>query len=76
MTQKKPRDGEKQQLVTMARQLERLLARRRRLVKHLTEIDGEIREIKKLLRDMTEVTISDVYGEYSLEPKDELTSEA
>jgi len=55
----------------MARQLERLLGRRRRSVKRLTEIDAEIRDIKKLLRDMTEVTTSDIYGDYSLEPKDE-----
>lgn len=41
------------QLVTEARRLERLLARRRKLVAKLDELDGEVHRSKKLLRDMT-----------------------
>jgi hypothetical protein len=43
-------------LVTQARLLERLLARRRRLVKQVRDLDNRIRTARRFLRDLTMAT--------------------
>ena len=48
------------QLVTVAREVERLLARRRKRVKALAEVDEELR---KMLRDLTAPDPTEVYRE-------------
>jgi hypothetical protein len=53
--------SDRAQLVKMARALERALIRRRKLVKQLTTLDGEIREFRKFIRDLTEPDPADVY---------------
>ena len=54
--------NEKQELVTMARELERLLARRRKLAKKIADLDETIRTKKKFLRDLVQPDMVDVYG--------------
>lgn len=51
----------KLELVKQARALERLLGRRRRVVKTLTALDEEIRTARKLLRDLTTPDPSEAY---------------
>jgi hypothetical protein len=53
----------KLELVKQARALERLLVRRRRVVKTLTALDDEIRTARKLLRDLTAPDPMEVYRE-------------
>ena len=53
--------NEKQELVTMARELERLLARRRKLAKKVADLDENIRTKKKFLRDLVQPDPLEVY---------------
>lgn len=52
---------DRQQLVKLARTLERKMAARRKLLKKLGDCDREIRDLRKFVRDMTEPTAADVY---------------
>jgi len=52
---------DKKELVLRARALERLLARRRRAMKQLADLDVEVRMAKKLLRDLTEPDSTEPY---------------
>lgn len=45
------------EVVRLARQLERQLARRRRIVKVLDQLDIELRTTRKFLRDLTEPSL-------------------
>lgn len=47
------------EVVKLARQLERLMARRRRQQKKLDDLDEAIRTTRKLLRDLTAPMASD-----------------
>lgn len=49
------------EIMTRARELERLLARRRKQVKLVTDLDDQVRIARKLLRDLTEEPAGDVY---------------
>jgi len=52
---------DRKQLVTLARELERLMARARKISAQLDEVHARIRTHRKLLRDLTEVTAADLY---------------
>lgn len=54
--------NDKQELVTMARELERLLARRRKLAKKVADLDETIRTKKKFLRDLVQPDPLEVYA--------------
>lgn len=54
--------NDKQELVTMARELERLLARRRKLAKKVADLDETIRVKKKFLRDLVQPDPVEVYA--------------
>lgn len=45
--------NDRQQLVVLARTLERLLGRRRRLNKKVADLDEQIRQTRKFLNDLT-----------------------
>jgi hypothetical protein len=52
---------QKLEIVKQARALERLMGRRRKVVRTLTLLDDEIRTARKLLRDLTAPDPSEVY---------------
>ena len=54
--------NDKQELVTMARELERLLARRGKLAKKVADLDETIRTKKTFLRDLVQTDpMVDIY---------------
>ena len=59
--------NDKQELVTMARELERLLARRRKLATKVADLDETIRTKKKFLRDLVQPDPVEVYMPLAVE---------
>jgi hypothetical protein len=57
-----PERIEREALVKAARNLERLLARRRRVLVTLRGLDDELRAERKLLRDLSAPLLADVYA--------------
>lgn len=51
----------KQELVKQARSLERMLARRRKIVAALTALDDQVRHARHLIRDLTAPDPAEVY---------------
>ena len=45
--------NDRQQLVDLARKLERRLAQRRKAIKRVTDLDQEIRQLRKFVNDLT-----------------------
>jgi len=53
---------DRKQLVTLARELERLMARARKISAQLDEVHARIRTNRKLLRDLTTPDVAELYG--------------
>ena len=53
---------ERAALVKIARRLEANMARRRKVLAQLRGLDDEIRQARRLIRDLTTPTVADVYN--------------